>query len=69
MGCNPRTADTGGDCDDENPLINPSAPDLCNAIDDIAMVFLTTNPLLVANIYLDADGDGFGDANTSQQIC
>ena len=70
--CNkiPGTIYTGGDCDDENPLVNPSAPDLCNAIDDNCDGIFDNEPIAgVANIYLDADGDGFGDANTSQQIC
>ena len=60
----------GGDCDDENAQINPSAPDLCNAIDDNCDGIFDNEPIAGAtNIYLDADGDGFGDVNTSQQIC
>ena len=61
---------TGGDCDDSNANINPSAPDLCNAIDDNCDGIFDNEPIPgAATIYLDADGDGFGDPAIYQQVC
>jgi len=54
---------TGGgtDCDDNEPLINPAATEVCNGLDDDCDAFLdeTGGPPW----YLDADGDGLGDSN------
>jgi large repetitive protein len=66
----PGTIYMGGDCDDSNPNINSSAPDLCNAIDDNCDGILDNEPIPgAAIIYLDADEDGYGDPNIFQQVC
>ncbi|MEC7986158.1 MAG: putative metal-binding motif-containing protein, partial [Myxococcota bacterium] len=48
-----------GDCDDDNPEINPDAPELCDGIDN------NCNDIVDEGIsqlwYADADTDGYGD--------
>ncbi len=49
----------GGDCNDQEPLVNPSMPELCNSIDDDCDGVADNGfqPMLLVE---DADGDGFG---------
>ncbi len=49
----------GGDCNDQNPLVNPAAVELCNSIDDNCdgVADEGFQPMLLVE---DADGDGFG---------
>jgi gliding motility-associated-like protein len=56
----------GGDCDDSNSAVNPTATEVCNGIDDNCDTVIDEGGVIY---YADADGDGFGDANTSQQSC
>ena len=60
---------TPGDCDDDDPDVNPGATEVCNGIDDdcdgeIDEGFLTT-------YYRDADGDGYGsdDPTKRKEAC
>ncbi len=56
------------DCDDGNPVVYPTAPELCNNIDDNCNG-LTDDGLTFSTWYADADGDGYGDATLSQSTC
>jgi hypothetical protein len=53
----------GEDCDDLDPARYPGAPDICNDIDDDCDEEIDEDPDIAW--YLDADGDGFGDASDS----
>ncbi|MBK7683448.1 MAG: putative metal-binding motif-containing protein, partial [Bacteroidetes bacterium] len=59
--CNPIVGSVlvDGDCDDNAPLVNPSATEVCNGIDDDCNG-LSDDGLVFLNYYVDADGDGFG---------
>ncbi|MBI9041919.1 MopE-related protein [Lutibacter sp.] len=48
----------GGDCDDSNPLINPSAVEICNGKDDDCDGQIDEG--VQTTYFRDADGDGFG---------
>ncbi|MFN8153723.1 MAG: MopE-related protein [Bacteroidia bacterium] len=52
---------SNSDCDDNNAAVNPSATEVCNAIDDNCDG-LNDNGLSFADYYADADGDLFGGA-------
>jgi hypothetical protein len=61
-------ASISGDCDDDNAAINPLASEICDGIDnncdgniDEGLTFIT--------YYVDADGDGYGDASVSTTTC
>ena len=61
-----------GDCDDNNPDINPLETETCNGIDDNCNGLIDGNdPNLISNTiwYRDSDGDGFGSLNISTQDC
>ncbi len=53
-----------GDCDDNNNAVNPGALEVCNGIDDDCNS-LTDDGLTFLTYYVDADGDGFGDASAT----
>lgn len=60
------------DCDDTDPNINPSAPEICNGVDDDCNGLIDTNDPNVSGSaiwYIDADGDTYGDANGSLVSC
>ena len=59
----------GGDCDDNNPNVNPGVPEVsCNGIDDNCNneVDEGSNPI---TWWADWDGDGYGDPNNSTVSC
>lgn len=56
-----------GDCDDNNPQAYPGATEACNSIDDDCDTQIDENAGPI--YYQDADGDGYGNANVSQQSC
>ncbi len=60
------------DCDDDDAAVNPDASEICNGVDDDcdALVDDEDDSLLdVPTWYLDADGDGHGDANQPIVAC
>ena len=59
------------DCDDTNPDVNPEAIEICNGIDDNCdgLIDDMDSAVTLTEWYLDADGDGFGDPNTSLIEC
>jgi hypothetical protein len=50
----------GGDCDDEDPLVNPGALERCNSLDDNCDGQADED--LSGTFYVDEDQDGYGDA-------
>ncbi len=61
----PEDADDDGypadvDCDDDDPLVWPGAPELCDDLDNDCDDQVDEEPLADLNWYRDADGDGFG---------
>jgi hypothetical protein len=62
----------GGDCEDDEYLINPDATEVCNDIDDDCDTYIDDDDdNLEADeiVYRDADGDGYGDPDTVRPAC
>ncbi|HEX7845057.1 MAG TPA: MopE-related protein, partial [Chitinophagaceae bacterium] len=59
---------TGGDCDDNNPEINPGAPEVCDGFDNNCNGE-TDEGINLQTWYLDYDGDGYGNDNTAVTTC
>jgi hypothetical protein len=57
----------GGDCDDGNPAVNPTAVEECNGADDDCDG--DTDEDVSDTSYADEDGDGYGDPDSSQDHC
>jgi hypothetical protein len=55
------------DCNDANAAVYPDATEVCNNIDDDCDGQIDENG--PTTFYLDADGDGFGNANMPLQTC
>ena len=55
------------DCDDTNILINSSAPEICDGLDNNCDGQIDEG--ILTSFYADADGDGFGDINFPTQAC
>ena len=55
------------DCDDYDSLVNPDAVEVCDGLDNDCNGTIDDG-LLVA-YFVDADGDGFGDANQTVDAC
>ena len=58
-----------GDCDDTNPSISPTAPEICNNQDDDCDGVIDDNAIGMVTLYADSDGDGYGDTNQSILSC
>lgn len=56
------------DCDDSDGTVNPSAPEVCNGVDDDCNSQVDDG-LAFVFYFSDADGDGFGDAATQVSAC
>jgi hypothetical protein len=57
-----------GDCDDGDAAVHPGAAELCNELDDDCDG-ATDEELEPPWWYVDADGDGYGDADQASQTC
>ncbi|MEC7988283.1 MAG: MopE-related protein, partial [Myxococcota bacterium] len=59
--------EAGEDCNDFDASINPGVGELCDNLDNNCDGQIDEGVTSV--FYLDADGDGFGDSNASQESC
>ena len=55
------------DCDDTDPAVSPDAEEVCNGVDDDCDDVVDEDLLVV--FYLDGDGDGYGDPDTTLSAC
>lgn len=58
----------GGDCDDRDSTIHPTAAERCNGVDDDCNG-VADDGLTVTTWYADVDADGLGDADSSTSDC
>ena len=58
---------TATDCDDDDPAIYPSAPEICDGLDNDCDG--TIDDGVLASWFVDADGDGFGDPASAVEGC
>jgi len=56
------------DCNDNNPNINPGAPEICDGIDNNCNAAIDDG-LAFTTYFPDEDGDGFGDAEAGLETC
>ena len=57
------------DCDDTNPSVSPTAPEICNNQDDNCDGVIDDNAIGEVTLYADGDGDGYGDSSASILSC
>ncbi len=57
------------DCNDDDPAINPNAPEICNETDDDCDGSIDEFAIDAPPWYQDADGDGFGNQNVVLAQC
>jgi hypothetical protein len=62
--------DNDQDCQDEDPLIHPDAPEICDSADnDCDGATDEDDATGAATFYRDSDTDGYGDAAETRQAC
>ncbi len=57
------------DCDDNSPTTNPASYEICDLLDNDCDGEIDEEAINQEVFYADADGDGFGDADTSMASC
>ena len=55
------------DCDDNNSAFNPSVEEVCDGLDNNCDGNVDEG--VTTTIYVDADGDGYGNENLSEEAC
>jgi len=60
---------TDDDCDDGDPEIHPDADELCDGVDNDCDGDIDGDAIDAATLWLDADGDGWGDADQALTAC
>jgi len=63
----PGHTDDATDCDDADPAVHPDATEVCNELDDDCDGVVDED--VVPTWYIDADADGFGDADRATEAC
>ena len=64
----PGATDVPGDCDDDDPTVNPDADEVCNEVDDDCNGAIDDGA--PGDLFFqDSDGDGFGDSTTAVEAC
>jgi hypothetical protein len=63
------TVADGTDCLDSDPTIHPDADELCDGVDQDCDGAIDDDPIDGGTWYVDADGDGWGDANNPVRAC
>ena len=59
-----------GDCDDDDPAVNPDADEVCDGIDNNCNDIIDERDAVDAQLWFrDADGDNFGNNDDSQMSC
>ena len=56
-----------GDCDNDDPDVNPGATEICNGVDDNCDDHIDEG--VMSWFYEDADADGYGDATSTVEAC
>jgi hypothetical protein len=64
-----RSANRPGDCNDLLDFIRPDAIETCDGFDQDCDGLIDDSPSDGHEYYRDADGDGFGDANSPVRVC
>lgn len=59
----------GGDCDDNNEVVNPAAAEVCDSVDNDCDTLIDDNATDGTKYYTDADGDGFLDESSEVSLC
>ncbi len=57
------------DCNDADASINPAGTEVCNGKDDNCDGTVDNNAVDASTWYADTDGDGYGDAGTTEAAC
>ena len=57
------------DCDDDDDAINPGADEVCDGADNDCDQAVDEDAIDETTWYADTDGDGYGDADDSQEAC
>ncbi len=65
----PGFVDRAGDCDDQNPSVNPDGEEVCNQADDDCDDVVDEGELDLATWYQDLDGDGYGTETATAESC
>ncbi|MFH1465770.1 MAG: putative metal-binding motif-containing protein [Pseudomonadota bacterium] len=63
------SAAEGGDCDDEDPAVNPGAAELCDDVDQDCDGEVDEDATDAGTWYTDGDGDGYGDPDLALTAC
>jgi len=61
--------DVTEDCDDDDASVHPDADEVCNGVDDNCDDVVDTDAIDKDVVYLDLDGDSFGDPTTQDEVC
>ena len=65
----PETVEDDTDCDDTDDTVFPGADEVCDGVDNDCEGDIDEDAIDATTWYLDDDGDGYGDASTSQSDC
>jgi predicted outer membrane repeat protein len=57
------------DCNDDDRAVHPTAPEVCNGVDDDCDGTVDEGAIDASTWYADADADGYGDADDTVEAC